>query len=104
MPDCAALSAPPIYISGSTALEPMIKALGKQLASSTDAATKFSLVYLGDGSCEGVRKFIPFGSPAMTTVLSKANPLKYIDATFDPAKDPPLCTLSADTSADLRIP
>src|SRR6185436_20701814 len=67
------------------------------------ASTKFSLVYLGDGSCEGVRKFIPFGSPAMTTVLSKANPLKYIDATFDPAKDPPLCTLSADTPADLGI-
>ena len=30
-------------------------------------------------------------------------PLKYIDATFDPAKDPPLCTLSADTPADIGI-
>src|SRR6476469_11041143 len=71
MPDCdTGLSAPPIYISGSTALEPLIKALGKQLASSTDAATKYSLVYLGDGSCVGVRKFVPFGSRACTTVLS----------------------------------
>jgi hypothetical protein len=104
MPDCdTGLSAPPIYISGSTALEPLIKALGKQLASSTDAATKYSLVYLGDGSCEGVRKFVPFGSPASTTVLSKANPLKYIDASFDPTKDPPSCTLSADKAADLGI-
>jgi hypothetical protein len=103
LPDCATLPAPPIYISGSTALEPMIKALGKQLANSPDAATKYSLVYLGDGSCEGVHKFVAFGTPAMTTVLSKATPLNYIDATFDPTKAPPQCQLMNDTPADLGI-
>ena len=104
MPNCdTGLSAPPIYVSGSTALEPLIKALGKQLAASTDPAKKFALVYLGDGSCEGVHKFVPFGTPAATTVLSKANALKYIDASYDPSKAPPLCTLTADTPADLGI-
>lgn len=99
MPNCdTGLSAPPIYISGSTALEPLIKALGKVLATSP---TPYALVYLGDGSCEGVKKFVPIGGG--TTVLSKANPLKYIDANFDPTKAPPLCTLTNDTPADLGI-
>jgi ABC-type phosphate transport system substrate-binding protein len=99
MPNCdTGLSAPPIYLSGSTALEPLIKALGKVLAASS---TPYSLVYLGDGSCEGVHKFIPIGGG--TTVLSKANPLKYIDASFDPNKAVPMCTLTADTPADLGM-
>lgn len=102
MPDCdTGLSAPPIYISGSTALEPLIKALGPKLAA--DATNPHALVYLGDGSCNGVHKIVPFGTPATTTKIAAATPLKYVDAGFDPAKDPPQCTVSADKEADLGI-
>jgi hypothetical protein len=103
MPNCdTGLTAPPIYISGSTALEPMVKALGKALANTTDASTKFALVYLGDGSCKGVQKFVPTGPTNQTVLLSKTTPLKFVDGNFDPAHDQ-FCTLTNDTPADLGI-
>jgi ABC-type phosphate transport system substrate-binding protein len=68
---------PPIYISGSTALEPMLKTIGPQLAS--QASGPLTVVYLKDGSCSGVNRiftdglikqnmfYIPPGYSAMAT-------------------------------------
>lgn len=100
LPLCSnGLSAPPIFISGASALEPLVKAMGKILASQTDPAKKFSLVYVKDGSCEGVRKFVASGTPAQTTTIAKNTQPYYIDASFDPAKDPPKCSLSDQPEA-----
>src|SRR5262245_4564925 len=87
------LGAPPIYISGSTALEPLIRALGKVMGSSTDNTKKYALVYVGDGSCEGVRKFIAFGGTAKTTIPNTTQPF-FIDGTYDPSMAPPKCSLT----------
>jgi hypothetical protein len=106
-PLCSKLSAPPIYISGSSALEPMLKAIGKVLASQADASKRFSLVYVKDGSCEGVRKFVPSGVPAQTTTIPQNAQPYYIDGSYDSTKAPPQCLLSDQPStgvaADLGI-
>src|SRR5207237_239232 len=56
---------PPIYLSGSTALEPMLKAFGPKIASQTTNA--YTLVYLRDGACSGVNRILSDG-------LIKQNP------------------------------
>src|SRR5260370_7695360 len=51
LPLCSTgLPAPPIYITGSSALEPLMQALGPVLARTSDPATHFSLGYLSHRS------------------------------------------------------
>ena len=48
-------TATPIYVSGSTALEPLLKAAGPKLANQANA-TPYVLIYAKDGSCSGVNR------------------------------------------------
>jgi hypothetical protein len=69
----------PVYVSGSSALEPLYKAIGPTLA--TDKTMPLTIVYQKPGSCPGISGL---------TVKQTANPL-YIDATFD-GINVPTCT------------
>jgi hypothetical protein len=51
----ATFTATPIYITGSTALEPLLKAAGPKLANQANA-TPYVLIYAKDGSCSGVNR------------------------------------------------
>jgi ABC-type phosphate transport system substrate-binding protein len=77
----------PIYISGSTALEPLLKTIGPKLAS--DPTNPHTIVYLKDGSCSGVARITTDG-------LIKQNML-YIPAGYNPSTTPtpPSCTVDA---------
>jgi hypothetical protein len=76
---------PPIFITGSTALEPMLKVIGPKIAA--DQTNGRTLVYLKDGSCGGVARIDTDG-------LIKQNML-YIPASYDPGTmpSPPTCTV-----------
>src|SRR5581483_1572953 len=105
MPACSALGndpvtgnalPPPLYISGSTALEPMLKSIGPKLAGL--ASGGYTLVYIKDGSCSGVNRIISDG-------LIKTNAF-YIPASYNPATTPtpPQCTIpSTGTLGDLVL-
>lgn len=77
----------PIYITGSSALEPMLKVVGPLIASATSNA--HTIVYLKDGSCAGVNRIIGDG-------LIKQNPF-YIPANYTAGMTVPTCTV--DTTA-----
>ncbi|HEX9105555.1 MAG TPA: hypothetical protein VF997_25260, partial [Polyangia bacterium] len=63
----ATFTATPIYLSGSTALEPLIKAAGPKVA---QAATPYVLIYVKDGSCSGVNRINGDGKiPATASLL-----------------------------------
>ncbi|MCU1282037.1 MAG: hypothetical protein JWM53_5583 [bacterium] len=63
----ANFTATPIYITGSTALEPMLKTLGPKLAA--QATTPYVLIYLKDGSCAGVNRINTDGKIAAGTTM-----------------------------------
>ena len=69
----ANFTATPIYITGSTALEPMIKAFGPKLAQQTNP---YVIIYLPDGSCAGVNRINTDGTIAAGTTM------KYIPPDF----------------------
>jgi hypothetical protein len=83
---CNTLTPSPIYISGSTALEPLIKVLGRYTA--TDTVNGHTLVYLKDGSCSGVARL---GADELIKQT-----MNYIPATYtDPTQPVPTCTVDA---------
>lgn len=49
-PDCGALPTP-VYVTGSSAVKPLLQELGKKLAT---ASAPVTIVYQGQGSCTGV--------------------------------------------------
>ena len=77
----------PIYITGSTALEPMLKQIGPKLAA--DATTPRTIVYLKDGSCSGVARLSQGGKVTQNML--------YLPPTYDPnvTASPPSCTIPA---------
>ncbi len=86
-----------IYLGGSTALQPFVKAIGPQLAA--QAGASYTLFYTGGGSCVGVNNVVdPVGNPlAAGTQFSY-----YVDSggTITEQK----CTLPASqTKLDLGI-
>jgi hypothetical protein len=85
------LSAPPIFVSGSTALEPLLKAIGPVLAAQTDSP--YAIAYVKDGSCEGVKKFVSIGGQPTTVIAANAQ-VYYIDGSYDPQSPVPQCDLS----------
>jgi hypothetical protein len=84
----------PIYITGSTALEPLLKQLGPKVAADSPAHT---IVYLKtDGSCGGVNRIISTGTGTINQNML------YIPAGFNPATDMPAsCTV--DPAAPVPI-
>src|SRR5260370_30740076 len=64
----AMFTATPIYITGSTALEPLIKSFGPKLAS--QMGTPYVLIYLKDGSCARVNRIKSDGTipPGKTNI------------------------------------
>ena len=67
----ANFTATPIYISGSTALEPMIKVIGPKLAQQTNP---YVIIYLSDGSCAGVNRINSDGKLAAGTTMKYIPP------------------------------
>ena len=63
----ATFTATPIYITGSTALEPLSKAAGPTLAGL--ATNPYVIIYAKDGSCAGVNRIIGDGKIAATVSL-----------------------------------
>ena len=63
----ANFTATPIYISGSTALEPMLKVIGPKLAQL--ASNPYVIIYLKDGSCAGVNRINTDGKLAAGTTM-----------------------------------
>lgn len=89
-PPCNALPSPtpaPIYISGSTALQPIFNTIGPKIAS--QATNAYTIVYLSDGSCSGVNRIYTDG-------LIKQNAVFY-PPNFDASggAKPPACTIDS---------
>jgi ABC-type phosphate transport system substrate-binding protein len=84
--------APPVYITGSTALEPLLKKLGPIIA--TQATNPRTLVYLKDGSCSGVQRLVN-QSGNITVNMLYLPPSGFCDTTATPAKAPCTCTVAA---------
>jgi ABC-type phosphate transport system substrate-binding protein len=78
---------PPLYITGSTALEPMLKTIGPKIAKL--ATNPYTIVYLKDGSCGGVDRIFGDG-------LIKQN-MFYIPPDYNASTTPtpPTCTVDA---------
>jgi hypothetical protein len=74
----AMFTATPIYITGSTALEPLIKNIGVKLA--TQTPNPYVLIYLKDGSCSGVDRINTNGQIAAGTTML------YIPPDYDSTK------------------
>lgn len=79
-PTCASLT-DPIYVSGSSAIRPLLQTVGAKLAA---AATPSTIVYVSTGSCDGVN--------TITTGLKVTAGAKYVLATSGTLSD---CTLPA---------
>jgi ABC-type phosphate transport system substrate-binding protein len=69
---CSALRNP-LFLAGSTALEPLYKAIGKSLATDPDPQKQLTLAYLSNGSCAGIS--------ALSTNQTAA--FSFIDDTYD---------------------
>jgi hypothetical protein len=80
-------TATPIYITGSSAVEPMLKIMGAKMAS--QATDPHVIIYLKDGSCAGVNRIATTGLIAGSTVMF------YVPPDQDPAAATPTCTLPA---------
>lgn len=63
----------PLFLAGSTALEPLYKAIGKSLATDPDPNKQITLAYLRNGSCAGVTSLTG----------NQTGAFSFIDATFD---------------------
>ena len=77
--NCSSLQNP-LFLAGSTALEPLYKSIGKRLA--TDPVDPMTLVYLPNGSCSGVAAL----------AQKQTGAFSYIDGTYDGVSRPPTCT------------
>src|SRR5262245_61799195 len=92
-PPCGALPSPSpgptgtIFITGSTALQPIFNIIGPKLAA--DATTPYTVVYVNTGSCGGSNLLFADGVLSTNGV--------YFPASFDPSggAKPPACTISA---------
>lgn len=72
----------PVFLAGSTALEPLYKAIGKSLATNPDPQQAMTLVYLKNGSCAGVSSLSQ----------NQSVNFSYINETYDGISEPPTCT------------
>ena len=98
---CSSLTPAPIYVSGSTALQPMIQALAAQ-----GLTQQFAIVYVGDGSCNGVQKFVTTTAGAQTMILPSTPQSKIfaLDSTYtDASKTPPSCIIDQPVPANVAI-
>ncbi len=86
----------PLYIAGSTALEPLYKEIGPKLAS--DPVSPVTLVYLKNGSCSGVEQLGTKLTPAV------APKMFYVDASYT-GGDVPQCVndLAVSPSLDIAV-
>lgn len=86
----------PVYLAGSSAIEPLYKGIGPKLAS--DPVSPITLVYLKNGSCAGVGQL---GSKLTPAVAPK---LFYIDASYT-GGDAPQCVndLAVSPTLDLAV-
>ena len=88
-------TATPIYITGSSAVEPMLKILGAKLAS--QATNPYVIIYLKDGSCSGVNRINTDGMIAAGTTMF------YVPPDQDPTKASLTCTQTAAQLGDLVL-
>ncbi len=84
----------PVYVAGSTALEPLFKGLGPKLAS--DPKNPITLVYLKNGSCSGVAQL---GTKLTAAVAPK---FYYVDASYT-GGDVPQCVNDLATAPTLDV-
>lgn len=80
-------TATPIYISGSTAVEPMLKIFGAQLAS--QATNPYVLIYDKSGSCGGVTQIQGANTIPANAVVN------YVPPDQSPTAATPTCTIGA---------
>ena len=90
-------TATPIYITGSTALEPLIKAAGPKLANQANA-TPYVLIYAKDGSCAGVSRIAGDGSISKTF-----SGLLYVPPDGDGTQNKACATSSANDMAGTLV-
>ena len=88
-------TATPIYITGSSAAEPMLKIIGQKLAS--QATNPYVIIYLKDGSCVGVNRINTDGMIAAGTTMF------YVPPDQDPTKATPTCTQTAAQLGDIVL-
>lgn len=88
-------TATPIYITGSSAAEPMLKIIGAALASQT--TNPYVLIYLKDGSCVGVNRINTDGMIAAGTTMY------YVPPDQDPTKASLTCTQVAAQLGDVVL-
>jgi ABC-type phosphate transport system substrate-binding protein len=88
----------PIYIGGSTALQPFVKAIGPAVAS---LATPYTVFYTGGGSCTGVKNVLdPVAAP-----LAAGTQFTYYVTSADGGVDSKTCILpdSQNKKLDMAI-
>lgn len=90
-------TATPIYISGSSAVEPMLKIIGAKLAS--QATNPYVLIYANDGSCAGVNRINTTG------LIAKGTAMKYVPPDLVAGAASPTCNIDAnnDQPGDLVL-
>ena len=88
----------PIYLGGSTALQPFVKAVGPKLAA--QAGSPYTIFYFGGGSCAGVKNIV---DPANNPLASSTSLTYYVTET-DGGVATKSCTLPASqTQLDVGI-
>ena len=99
--DCTTVATDPstiVYVAGSSALRPLLKTLGPQLAAQA-APNNYTIVYLGSGSCDGVNGIVD-GS---FKIAAGKSPTYYPSTYTDPTQPEPTCSISTATALDLGI-
>ena len=88
----------PIYLGGSTALQPFVKTVGPKLAAQSGAP--YTVFYFGGGSCTGVNNIVD----PVNNSLAASTSLTYYVTSADGGVDTKSCTLPASqTKLDLAI-
>lgn len=68
LPACSALQPPPVYLEIGDTQEPLIKNLGRLLASATVAEAKMTLVYRTSGSCTNIADIVRSATVSVQTL------------------------------------
>jgi ABC-type phosphate transport system substrate-binding protein len=79
---------PPLYVSGSTALEPLLKQIGPKIAAL--GTNPYTVVYLKDGSCSGVARLYTGGG-----TIAAATTMLYLPPDYVAGTAVPSCTVPA---------
>lgn len=89
------------YVTGSTAVKPLLATLAPVIFS--DTARPATLVYVGKGSCDGVKAILSGEKLKAGTTASYWDPESSVQASSSKTAKEESCTIDADIAADLGV-